>query len=56
VICNDETRFHLNGVFFESDGSKARLVSTDGDRTAVRADCPEFARAYASKGGGEAQR
>ena len=22
-ICNDETRFHLNGAFFESDGSKA---------------------------------
>jgi DNA polymerase-3 subunit beta len=31
-ICNDETRFHLNGVFFESDGSKARMVSTDGHR------------------------
>ena len=21
-ICNDETRFHLNGVFFGSDGSR----------------------------------
>jgi DNA polymerase-3 subunit beta len=31
-ICNDETRFHLNGVFFESDGSKSRMVSTDGHR------------------------
>jgi DNA polymerase-3 subunit beta len=31
-VCNDETRFHLNGVFFESDGSKARMVSTDGHR------------------------
>src|SRR5690349_10194267 len=31
-ICNDETRFHLNVVFFESDGSKARMVSTDGHR------------------------
>ena len=31
-ICNDETRFHLNGVFFESDGSKCRMVSTDGHR------------------------
>jgi len=31
-VCNDETRFHLNGVFFESDGSKSRMVSTDGHR------------------------
>ncbi|HEX7838245.1 MAG TPA: DNA polymerase III subunit beta [Kofleriaceae bacterium] len=31
-ICNDETRFHLNGVFFESDGSRCRMVSTDGHR------------------------
>ena len=27
-VCNDETRFHLNGVYFESDGSKSRMVST----------------------------
>ena len=33
-VCNDETRFHLNGVFFESDGSKSRMVSTDGHRRA----------------------
>src|ERR1700693_3899181 len=31
-VCNDETRFHLNGVYFESDGSKTRMVSTDGHR------------------------
>jgi DNA polymerase-3 subunit beta len=31
-VCNDETRFHLNGVFFECDGAKARMVSTDGHR------------------------
>jgi DNA polymerase III sliding clamp (beta) subunit (PCNA family) len=31
-VCNDETRFHLNGVFFESDGSKSRMVSTEGHR------------------------
>jgi DNA polymerase III subunit beta len=31
-VCNDETRFHLNGVLFECDGSKARMVSTDGHR------------------------
>ncbi len=31
-VCNDETRFHLNGVFFECDGIRARMVSTDGHR------------------------
>lgn len=31
-VCNDETRFHLNGVLFESNGSTARMVSTDGHR------------------------
>jgi DNA polymerase-3 subunit beta len=31
-VSNDETRFHLNGVLFESDGKKARMVSTDGHR------------------------
>jgi DNA polymerase-3 subunit beta len=28
----DETRYHLNGVLFESDGKRARMVSTDGHR------------------------
>jgi len=31
-VCNDETRFHLNGVYFESDGTTCRMVSTDGHR------------------------
>ncbi len=31
-VSNDETRFHLNGVLFESDGEVARMVSTDGHR------------------------
>ena len=31
-VCNDETRFHLNGVLFESDGTTSRMVSTDGHR------------------------
>lgn len=31
-VCNDETRFHLNGVLFECDGNRARMVSTDGHR------------------------
>ena len=31
-VCNDETRFHLNGIFFESNGQTSRMVSTDGHR------------------------
>jgi DNA polymerase III subunit beta len=31
-VSNDETRFHLNGVLFESTGENARMVSTDGHR------------------------
>jgi DNA polymerase III subunit beta len=31
-VSNDETRFHLNGVLFECDGARARMVSTDGHR------------------------
>ncbi|HUS65014.1 MAG TPA: DNA polymerase III subunit beta [Kofleriaceae bacterium] len=31
-VCSDETRFHLNGVYLESDGKTARMVSTDGHR------------------------
>ena len=31
-ISTDETRYHLNGVLFECDGHKARMVSTDGHR------------------------
>ncbi len=31
-ICNDETRFHLNGVLFEVGDDGARMVSTDGHR------------------------
>lgn len=34
-VCNDETRFHLNGVLFESDGEIAKMVSTDGHRLAL---------------------
>jgi DNA polymerase-3 subunit beta len=31
-VCTDETRYHLNGVLFESNGTVARMVSTDGHR------------------------
>lgn len=31
-VCNDETRFHLNGVLLEVEKEHARMVSTDGHR------------------------
>jgi len=31
-ICLDQTRFHLNGVFMESNGTRLRCVATDGHR------------------------
>ena len=31
-ISGDETRYHLNGVLFECDGKRGRMVSTDGHR------------------------
>lgn len=31
-VCKDETRFHLNGVLIECNGSVTRMVSTDGHR------------------------
>jgi DNA polymerase III sliding clamp (beta) subunit (PCNA family) len=34
-VCNDETRFHLNDVFFESDGSKRRAAVVSGERCAA---------------------
>ena len=38
-VCNDETRFHLNGVFFESDGSRrawSRPTGIDSARSSER--------------------
>ncbi|MBI4509637.1 MAG: DNA polymerase III subunit beta [Deltaproteobacteria bacterium] len=34
-VSNDETRFHLNGVLFECDGTIGRMVSTDGHRLSL---------------------
>ena len=34
AICQDETRFHLNGIWFQYDGTTARMVATDGHRLA----------------------
>ena len=34
AVSNDETRFHLNGILFESDGKTVKLVATDGHRLA----------------------
>lgn len=31
-VCDDTVRYHLNGVFYESDGDRIRMVSTDGHR------------------------
>jgi DNA polymerase-3 subunit beta len=32
---NDDSRFNLNGILFEQDGEKTRLVATDGHRLAL---------------------
>lgn len=32
AVSNDETRYVLNGVFFQVEGGKVRMVSTDGHR------------------------
>ena len=34
-VCHDETRFHLNGCYLESDGATASMVSTDGHRLSL---------------------
>jgi DNA polymerase III subunit beta len=31
-VCRDETRFHLNGGYLESNGNRVSLVTTDGHR------------------------
>lgn len=31
-VCTDEARFHLSGVYYESDGDRIRMVSTDSHR------------------------
>jgi DNA polymerase III subunit beta len=31
-VSTDDTRHHLSGIYFESDGKRARMVSTDGHR------------------------
>ena len=41
AVSTDETRYNLNGVFFEPQGGKLRLVATDGHRLALaEADVP----------------
>lgn len=47
--CRDETRFHLNGTFIETDGKTVRAVSTDGHRL-TRATAP--IKGWTLKGGG----
>lgn len=36
AICQDETRFHLNGIFLRCDASRTVAVATDGHRLAKR--------------------
>jgi len=33
-VCQDETRFHLNGVYLHCEGKRLRAVATDGHRLA----------------------
>ena len=41
AVSSDETRYNLNGVFFEPQGGKVRLVATDGHRLSLaEADSP----------------
>ncbi|HET6922645.1 MAG TPA: DNA polymerase III subunit beta [Anaeromyxobacteraceae bacterium] len=41
AVSSDETRYNLNGVFFETQGGKLRLVATDGHRLSLaEADSP----------------
>ncbi len=43
AISDDETRFFLNGVFFEKSGNKFNMVASDGRRLALIArDCAGF--------------
>jgi DNA polymerase-3 subunit beta len=35
AVSSDETRYNLNGVFFEPQGGKLRLVATDGHRLSM---------------------
>lgn len=42
AMCQDETRFHLNGVYLETDGKQVRVVATDGHRlTLAQGQCIE---------------
>lgn len=38
ATCQDETRFHLGGVYLETDGKSARVVATDGHRLTLAQD------------------
>lgn len=40
AMANNDTRYYLNGMLFETEGGKLRLVATDGHRLAVN-ECQE---------------
>jgi DNA polymerase-3 subunit beta len=50
AVSTDETRYNLNGVYFEPTGGVLRLVATDGHRLSL-AEKP-FAEAFGLKGKG----
>lgn len=48
-VSTDETRYHLSGVLFESDGTRLRMVSTDGHRLSMAERtmaCPKLAQSH----------
>ncbi len=47
-VCKDETRFHLNGIFLESDGETLKATTTDGHRL-TKLEC-QIAGPVLSKG------
>lgn len=40
AMANNDTRYYLNGMLFETEGGKLRLIATDGHRLAVN-ECTE---------------
>jgi DNA polymerase-3 subunit beta len=52
-VCRDETRFHLNGIYLEANGTTLRAVSTDGHRlTRATAPIKDLRWAFAPKATG----
>lgn len=50
AVCQDETRFHLNGVYLHCEGKTLRAVATDGHRLAYARSSYDDAYQLFSKG------